>query len=97
MVSACFIGEEFSETNQIQIVQISSEIDWNEQFVTAADPQLQKQQRASEASIEEQQRFVGVTSLISSSVDEITGRGCLSLDVIEQVENEIKMLKSWIS
>ncbi|KAI9157693.1 hypothetical protein LWI28_026395 [Acer negundo] len=35
------------------------------------------------ASIEEQQRFVGVTSLISSSIDEVTGRGCLSPDVIE--------------
>ncbi|KAK1572007.1 hypothetical protein Q3G72_025969 [Acer saccharum] len=49
------------------------------------------------ASIEEQQRFVGVTSLISSPVDEVTGRWCLSLDVIEQVENEVKMLETWIS
>ncbi|TXG49132.1 hypothetical protein EZV62_025007 [Acer yangbiense] len=74
---------------------------------------LRKQQRASEASrsfetlivqwnqlkasIEEQQRSVGATSLISSSVDKVTRWGCLSPHVIEQVENEVKMLETWIS
>ncbi|KAK4836351.1 hypothetical protein QYF36_021860 [Acer negundo] len=45
-----------------------------------------------ETSIEERQKLVGVTCLISSSVDEVTGQGSLALDVIEQVELEVKRL-----
>ncbi|KAI9156715.1 hypothetical protein LWI28_011055 [Acer negundo] len=37
-----------------------------------------------ETSIEERQKLIGVTCLISSSVDEVTGQGSLALDVIEQ-------------
>lgn len=35
--------------------------------------------------VDEQKGFEHVTSLISSSVDEVSSQGCLALDVIEQV------------
>lgn len=35
--------------------------------------------------VDEQKRFEHVTSLISSSVDQVSRQGCLALDVIEQV------------
>lgn len=38
-----------------------------------------------DTSVEEQMRFYHVTCLISSSVDEVSRQGSLSLDVIEQV------------
>lgn len=34
---------------------------------------------------DERKRFDHVTCLISSSVDEVSGKGCLALDIIEQV------------
>jgi hypothetical protein len=35
--------------------------------------------------VDERKRFDHVTSLISSSVDEVSRQGCLALDIIEQV------------
>lgn len=35
--------------------------------------------------VDEQKGFEHVTSLISSSLDEVSSQGCLALDVIEQV------------
>ncbi|KAI9156212.1 hypothetical protein LWI28_002237 [Acer negundo] len=45
-----------------------------------------------EASVDEQQKFAHVTSLISSSIDEVPVQGGLALDVIEQVELEVERL-----
>ncbi|XP_068328484.1 65-kDa microtubule-associated protein 5 [Pyrus communis] len=45
-----------------------------------------------ETPIDEQKRFDHVTSIISSSVDEVSRQGCLSLDVIEQTEVEVERL-----
>ncbi|CAL5330543.1 unnamed protein product [Camellia sinensis] len=45
-----------------------------------------------DTSVEEQKRFDHVTCLITSSVDEVSKPGSLSLDVIEQTEVEIEHL-----
>ncbi|KAM7511851.1 hypothetical protein LguiB_010726 [Lonicera macranthoides] len=45
-----------------------------------------------DTSVEEQMRFYHVTCLISSSVDEVSRQGSLSLDVIEQTEVEVERL-----
>ncbi|GAB4827746.1 hypothetical protein Ancab_034632 [Ancistrocladus abbreviatus] len=45
-----------------------------------------------DASTDEQKRFENVTSLISSSVDDVLRHGCLSIDVIEQAEREVERL-----
>ncbi|XP_057977582.1 65-kDa microtubule-associated protein 5 isoform X2 [Malania oleifera] len=42
----------------------------------------------------EQKKFDNVTCLISSSVDEVSTRGCLALDVVEQTEVEVERLNS---
>uniref|UniRef100_A0A2N9EN54 Uncharacterized protein n=1 Tax=Fagus sylvatica TaxID=28930 RepID=A0A2N9EN54_FAGSY len=42
--------------------------------------------------VDERKRFDHVTSLISSSVDEVSRQGCLALDVIEQAEIEVEQL-----
>ncbi|KAK4476668.1 hypothetical protein RD792_015828 [Penstemon davidsonii] len=41
---------------------------------------------------EEQTKFEHVTSLVASTVDEFMNQGCLSVDVIEQVEVEVERL-----
>ncbi|KAG7948591.1 hypothetical protein I3843_13G015100 [Carya illinoinensis] len=46
-----------------------------------------------ETSLDEQKRFEHVTSLISSSVDEVLRQGCLALDVIEKTALEVEQLK----
>lgn len=38
-----------------------------------------------DAPADERKRFDHVTRLMSSSVDEVSGKGCLALDIIEQV------------
>lgn len=43
-------------------------------------------------SVQEQKRFDHVTCLISSSLDEVSKKGCLALDVIEQTEVEVERL-----
>ncbi|KAI5421050.1 hypothetical protein KIW84_044764 [Lathyrus oleraceus] len=45
-----------------------------------------------EMPIDEQKAFSHVTRLISASVDEVSIRGCLSADVIKQVEVEVQRL-----
>ncbi|KAG6618182.1 65-kDa microtubule-associated protein 5-like [Carya illinoinensis] len=45
-----------------------------------------------ETSLDEQKRFEHVTSLISSSVDEVLRQGCLALDVIEKTALEVEQL-----
>ncbi|GMH05079.1 hypothetical protein Nepgr_006919 [Nepenthes gracilis] len=45
-----------------------------------------------DTSIEEQKRFQQVTSMISSSADEVLGHGSLSFDVIERAEIELERL-----
>ncbi|KAB1226674.1 65-kDa microtubule-associated protein 5 [Morella rubra] len=42
--------------------------------------------------VDEQKRFEHVTSLISSSVDQVSRQGCLALDVIEQTTVEVERL-----
>ncbi|GMY22873.1 65-kDa microtubule-associated protein 5 isoform X1 [Fagus crenata] len=42
--------------------------------------------------VDERKRFDHVTSLISSSVDEVSRQGCLALDIIEQAEIEVEQL-----
>ncbi|KAF2323714.1 hypothetical protein GH714_036690 [Hevea brasiliensis] len=42
--------------------------------------------------IEEQRRWDHITTLISSSVDEVSRQGCLALEVIEQTEVEVERL-----
>ncbi|GAB2239963.1 hypothetical protein Droror1_Dr00020481 [Drosera rotundifolia] len=46
-----------------------------------------------ETPMDERTTFEHVTSLISVSVDDMSRKGCLSLDVIKQAENEVEMLK----
>ncbi|XVE52341.1 hypothetical protein DITRI_Ditri02bG0115200 [Diplodiscus trichospermus] len=41
---------------------------------------------------DEQNKFEHVTSLISSSIDKVSGEGCLGLVIIEQVEVEVERL-----
>lgn len=38
-----------------------------------------------DAPADERKRFDHVACLMSSSVDEVSGKGCLALDIIEQV------------
>lgn len=38
-----------------------------------------------DAPVDERKRFEHATSLISSLVDEVSGKGCLSMEVLEQV------------
>ncbi|XP_022966946.1 65-kDa microtubule-associated protein 5 [Cucurbita maxima] len=45
-----------------------------------------------DAPADERRRFDHVTRLMSSSVDEVSGKGCLGLDIIEQVEVEVERL-----
>ncbi|KAI4323593.1 hypothetical protein L6164_023186 [Bauhinia variegata] len=45
-----------------------------------------------EIPVDEQRIFSHVTSLISSSIDEVVKQGCLSVDVIEQAEIEVQRL-----
>lgn len=45
-----------------------------------------------DASAEEQMKYRHVTCLVSSSIDEVSKQGCLSLDVIEQTEAEVERL-----
>ncbi|XP_045805474.1 65-kDa microtubule-associated protein 5-like [Trifolium pratense] len=45
-----------------------------------------------EMAIDERKAFSNVTRLISASVDEVSIRGCLSADVIKQVEVEVQRL-----
>ncbi|XP_023541349.1 65-kDa microtubule-associated protein 5 [Cucurbita pepo subsp. pepo] len=45
-----------------------------------------------DAPADERKRFDHVTRLMSSSVDEVSGKGCLALDIIEQVEVEVERL-----
>lgn len=47
-----------------------------------------------ETSTVEQKKFEHVTSLISSSVDEVSRPGCLSLNVIEKCVNEVEQLST---
>ncbi|XP_057453532.1 65-kDa microtubule-associated protein 5 [Lotus japonicus] len=47
-----------------------------------------------ETPIDEQKAFNHVTRLISASVDEVSTHGCLSSDVIEQVEAEVQRLNA---
>ncbi|ESR45617.1 hypothetical protein CICLE_v10000741mg [Citrus x clementina] len=48
-----------------------------------------------ETPVNEQRKFYHVTSLVSSSVDEVSMLGCLALDVIEQMEVEVKHLNEY--
>ncbi|KAK7256939.1 hypothetical protein RIF29_30551 [Crotalaria pallida] len=45
-----------------------------------------------ETPIDEQKSFSHVTRLISASVDEVSAKGCLSADIIEQAELEVQHL-----
>ncbi|XP_062174627.1 65-kDa microtubule-associated protein 5 isoform X1 [Alnus glutinosa] len=44
--------------------------------------------------VDEQKGFEHVTSLISSSLDEVSSQGCLALDVIEQTKVEVERLNA---
>ncbi|XP_059429033.1 65-kDa microtubule-associated protein 5 isoform X1 [Corylus avellana] len=44
--------------------------------------------------VDEQKGFEHVTSLISSSLNEVSSQGCLALDVIEQTEVEVERLNA---
>ncbi|XP_058079280.1 65-kDa microtubule-associated protein 5 [Magnolia sinica] len=44
--------------------------------------------------VDEQKRFDHVTRLISANVDEVSGKGLLAVDVIEQTESEIQKLNT---
>ncbi|KAH9686479.1 65-kDa microtubule-associated protein 5 [Citrus sinensis] len=48
-----------------------------------------------ETPVNEQRKFYHVTSLVSSSVDEVSMLGCLALDVIEQMEVEVEHLNEY--
>ncbi|XP_015876119.3 65-kDa microtubule-associated protein 5 isoform X2 [Ziziphus jujuba] len=45
-----------------------------------------------DAPVDERKRFEHATSLISSLVDEVSGKGCLSMEVLEQTEAEVERL-----
>ncbi|XP_022138901.1 65-kDa microtubule-associated protein 5 [Momordica charantia] len=45
-----------------------------------------------DAPSDDRKKFDHVTCLMSSSIDEVSGKGCLAIDVIEQVEVEVERL-----
>ncbi|CAI0421068.1 unnamed protein product [Linum tenue] len=47
-----------------------------------------------DTNVEEQGKFDHVTSLVSSSLDEVSIKGCLALEVIEQTEVEVERLNA---
>ncbi|CAI0421041.1 unnamed protein product [Linum tenue] len=77
---------EFHDT-QLKIAHICAEIAGNDKTLMGLWDLM-------DTNVEEQGKFDHVTSLVSSSLDEVSIKGCLALEVIEQTEVEVERLNA---